>query len=305
MAVIAYEMITGRRPFRPPSALEMLKMQKSGVRIKPRTLREDLSSKAQNIILTALSFEPMARYQSAKKFGDDLEKALIDDEQKIRHTSALWPWIKSPFTVIGGALILALLSYVIYISFYQSQSPPRPSNVVKYWVMVQRMRDGTEYEAPFQSLGVETFENGDKFQLNVLTTAPGYLYILNEGPPEPYSASFRMVYPNKTINSGSSSIGANQTVPSDWITFRGPRGAESFWIVWSVSPVDELESAKTEAYKHPQQGLIDPNLAALKEFLKVTEVKVDSQITRYKETRVAWVRGKTDILVTRVEFQHR
>ncbi|HXQ36560.1 MAG TPA: serine/threonine-protein kinase, partial [Anaerolineales bacterium] len=40
MSVIAYELITGRRPFNPTSASQLLEMQRAGARVKPIHLRE-------------------------------------------------------------------------------------------------------------------------------------------------------------------------------------------------------------------------------------------------------------------------
>lgn len=69
MAVTAYEMITGRRPFNATSRKELLDQQRKGVEVKPVVLRRDLSPKAQSIILHGLSFKPAARYPNAKRFG--------------------------------------------------------------------------------------------------------------------------------------------------------------------------------------------------------------------------------------------
>src|SRR6185436_20894941 len=105
--------------------------------------------------------------------------------------------------------------------------------------------------------GEETFESGDKFRLNVASPNSGYLYVINEGPPQPNRTSFVMIYPSQAINNGSASLGANQPVQSDWTIFSGPAGAENFWIVWSASPVTQVESARNE------------NLVTVKEFLKM------------------------------------
>jgi hypothetical protein len=171
--------------------------------------------------------------------------------------------------------------------------------------MVQRTRDGEDYQDPYKSNGDAIFQSGDKFQLNVSTTEPGYLYIFNEGPPETDVASFRMIYPNRATNNNSASVGANQTVQSDWITFRGPAGAENFWIVWSSSPVRELELARNEVSNSPQQAFVGDHLVSVKEFLKTMETKVGSRTSRYTETQVAIVRGKTDVLVELAQFKHR
>src|SRR5215213_11709400 len=81
MGVIAYEMVTGRRPFNPTSAPQLLELHRAGVRVKPIDLRASLSTQAQAIILRSLSFERADRYQSAAEFGDSLCRALLNEDE--------------------------------------------------------------------------------------------------------------------------------------------------------------------------------------------------------------------------------
>jgi serine/threonine protein kinase len=84
LGVIAYEMLTGRRPFPVPCDRqtnrvllgEVYKMQQAGVQVKPRELRPDLPEAAQTAILKALSFDPQARHRQARDFGEELAEAL-------------------------------------------------------------------------------------------------------------------------------------------------------------------------------------------------------------------------------------
>src|SRR5436305_2024535 len=76
---IAYEIITGRKPFNPETGFELLEMQRQGVRISPSDLRPAVSTDANEIILRALSFEPSQRFQTAREFGDTLARALTDE----------------------------------------------------------------------------------------------------------------------------------------------------------------------------------------------------------------------------------
>lgn len=76
LGVIAYEMITGRRPFNPESSFQMLEMQRAGVRVKPSDLRPSLPADAEAAILRALSFNPSDRQRRAQDFGDELWRSL-------------------------------------------------------------------------------------------------------------------------------------------------------------------------------------------------------------------------------------
>jgi len=73
---IAYEMLTGRKPFNPETGFELLEMQRAGVRINPVDLRPGLPPAAQTSILRALSFEPDRRQMRARDFGDELYRGL-------------------------------------------------------------------------------------------------------------------------------------------------------------------------------------------------------------------------------------
>jgi eukaryotic-like serine/threonine-protein kinase len=56
LGVIAYEMVTGRRPFNADSLAELIDLQRDGVVVKPCDLRPGLPAAAQEPILKALSF---------------------------------------------------------------------------------------------------------------------------------------------------------------------------------------------------------------------------------------------------------
>lgn len=78
LGIIAYEMVTGRRPFNPEAVFELLEMQRAGVLVRPKDLRPRLPEEAQAIILTALAFEPGDRHPRVRDMCDDLAGALID-----------------------------------------------------------------------------------------------------------------------------------------------------------------------------------------------------------------------------------
>jgi len=76
LGVIAYEMITGRRPFNPETVARLAEMHREGVKIKPKDLRPALPERAQGLILQALSFAASDRPTDARKFAEALEVAV-------------------------------------------------------------------------------------------------------------------------------------------------------------------------------------------------------------------------------------
>lgn len=79
MGAIAYELVTGRKPFNPETGFELLEMQRGGVRVKPSDLRPSVSEEACQVILRALSFDPKQRFQNARELGDTLARTLSEE----------------------------------------------------------------------------------------------------------------------------------------------------------------------------------------------------------------------------------
>jgi serine/threonine protein kinase len=348
MALIAYEMVTGRRPFNPTSGPQLLEMHRAGVRVRPVDLRSGLGTEAQAIILRALSFEPKDRYQSASDFGDALARALSDEGLKTNpaeidkhrevgaapatRQAAMEPpvmpvldsgdasvnstnidpgrsrlasiWVKllgvSLILVVGVAALLG--AYIFRLHKQASGSASSPQRSFTYWLTVQKMRDGRLYQDPFQSSGQVIFENGYKFRLNVSSPDPGYLYVFNEGPPEEDGTIWTVVYPTPLRNNAFVS---SQPVQTNWNTFRGQAGTENFWIVWSASPVSQLETAKTEAFNNRKGALSDiDSIRAVRDFLTAhAEPRPDS--TKDTTAQQTHVSGVGDVVVKLAQLEHR
>jgi serine/threonine protein kinase len=83
LAIIVYEMATGRLPFNPQGQThflvmqELMRLQQSESFVEPRALRPDMPEAAQILLLNALSFDPGRRPQNARIFSEDLAQALM------------------------------------------------------------------------------------------------------------------------------------------------------------------------------------------------------------------------------------
>jgi serine/threonine protein kinase len=76
LAVIAYQMLTGRFPFSAKTTREYIDAQKRGLGVLPTNVLIDLPTEVDNIFLKALSFNPNERYSKTREFGDALFQAL-------------------------------------------------------------------------------------------------------------------------------------------------------------------------------------------------------------------------------------
>ncbi|HEX9273119.1 MAG TPA: protein kinase [Candidatus Binatia bacterium] len=375
MGVIAYEMLTGRRPFNPETVAHLSDLQREGVRVKPKDLRPVLSEAAQNVILRALSFYPQHRQESARDFGDTLAFALVTELDMTFGLSSESTQVGAPFQpqVFGSAVSLATtqsgrrsrfsfwlntswlkvaVSFVFAAAFITAifgvftiqsrKSPPAErsslangntnpptttgnvdfistANVststnssfdvssgryLSYWLTVQKMRDGIPYQAPFQSSGQEIFETGYRFRLNISSPQAGFLYVFNEGASNSGTRDFSLIFPTPKENNGSASLKVGQSVQTGWAMFVGQPGTEQFWMVWSASPVAELEAARSAAF----QSAGDLKDAALIRIVREFLIKNSAQkpdLTKNSYRRETVVRKFGDLLVNLVELEHR
>ncbi len=145
MGVVAYEMVTGIRPFRDQTVASLLVQQAEGLKVLPKALRPDLPEAAQPHIVRALSPDPSARPQQARYFGDTLATAIqtaeldtVDWEPTapVPPPPRRWPWA----IAILAALMVAAIVYWFW---------PRPESVA---VLPFRIDD---QEMAYLGLGIQ------------------------------------------------------------------------------------------------------------------------------------------------------
>jgi serine/threonine protein kinase len=250
LGAVAYEILTGRPPFKADTAVDLYELQRQGEITKPREIRRNLPEAAQDVILRALSFNASDRYPSALQFAEELARALtghpapvpkypteirrdatttsvnakptlqdtatqISDESPSRNWRlGLW----APLGAMAAALIAATIWF--WNAGHRGQSPPpTPAPLppmterLNYWMMVQKYRNGRPYQAPFPLASEINFENDYHVRLHVASRQPGFLYILNEGPePEKNLPSYVILFPSPTSNNGMAQLTANQQI---------------------------------------------------------------------------------------------
>ena len=328
LGVIAYELVTGRRPFNPESPAALPDLQRVGVKVLPKHLRPALPTVAQNEMLKALSWLPADRHQSARDFGGALAEALnADDSLNETATNevaqaisaAKWPATvqsrnnlkkhlpRLTFQKLALAAIAAVGVGVLLVMAFSSWTLNSSNDVAQltYSLTVQKMRNDKEHESPFQSAGNYIFETGYRFRVNARPHQAGYFYIFNEGPTDEGSFSLTLIYPIPSANGGSARVEAAQPLQTDWNQFAGGTGTEQFWIVWSGSPVSELEMARDDAFKNEKGAVTDPALGRIvREFLlRNSAANLQSKTDTVKEETTINAGG--DLLVKLLELKHR
>jgi serine/threonine protein kinase len=127
--VIAYEIVTGRKPFVAEDVIQLSALQRSGVKVKPAALRPGISSKTEKLILHALAYNPNDRPASARAFGEALGEALLTSQSSPSIAMVPVPQRRSPFIwIAAGVAALALAAGAVWM--YRGRStPPAPAPV--------------------------------------------------------------------------------------------------------------------------------------------------------------------------------
>lgn len=343
MGVIAYEMLTGRRPFNFETPFQLASMQRDGVRLKPRDLRPALTDRAQNIILKALAADPDDRYKDISKFGDDLAQALLTglskgegvvrEEDKIE-TLLMTGRVPATDKKSLSRILIPLIALLIVAAggltlWFKTTSEPEAkskgatgaesppptieSHTISYYMQVQKYRNGAPYQKPFPVPGEINFEKDDRVQIFLTSPEQGYFYLLNQGPKKADGT-----WPNLIIiipeADNSALQPANQQIqippPSakpdeDWIGFDAAEGTEELWMVWSTRPVPELEAAKKWSNRKDEGEIKDTRQSdEVREFLSSSRSSSAPEAKKNEDGTKTTVVGKSSTLVYHVALQH-
>jgi hypothetical protein len=206
--------------------------------------------------------------------------------------------------VIGvGVLLLVIVGAAAWLIWKRGLPFGTREQTLTYSLTVQKMRDGKPFQSEFESSGQEIFENGWKFRLNVASPREGYLYLLNEGPAGE-AVTYNLLFPETKTNDGSPKVTADQKLQTAWMSFDDNQGTEKFWIVFSESPVKELE-AVTNAVNDQDQGAIKDagKTRAVRDFLQQRSTP-KPEVVKDSAKKQTIVKMKSDVLVNVVELEH-
>ncbi len=335
LGVVLYETLSGQAPFKGETIADVIV---AIIDRDPPPLTQS-TPELEQIVLKALAKSREERYQTIEDFGAELKRlkqrlefdaelarlsqSAADDpqfrteEQLARQTVRRVPGkaFRAAPSLPRGLLMAAIPLLLLTIAFFawpalrhkssNSTSAPAPERQITYWLTVQKMRGGREYEEPFESTGREIFESGWKFRLNLVSPQPGYFYMLNEGPASSGAISYSLLFPSPSINEGSARTGADQPIQTGWYILSEHQGTERLWLIWSAQAVSELEAVKG-VFNSTDKGVINNQnrLYAIREFLNKhsqakPEVKTD------KVNRRTEVKGLAELIIHLVELEHR
>lgn len=318
LGLIAYEMLTGHRPFNASVPVQLRELMKEGVRINPSTLRPEIPQAADRVILGALAFDARKRGRSAREFGDELAQALIGAKDS---SPRKLPWRQ---TIVVALLLLAGGIAAWWVSSQRgSPAVETPSGLntaaaersLNYSLHLRKNPKRYRNSSPVTTLSAMVFEAGDLIRLHLRSPQAGYLYVINQRPPKrDESVKFNVLFPITVIKQGSAAIAADQTfqIPPrsnqpelDWLELDQERGEEMIWLIWSEQSIPEMEAIKVWANPKDQGEIHDRNqIAAVNQYLTshVTATSRTESIAREE-----WVKltGQGSVLIGLVKFEHQ
>ena len=100
LAVVAYEMLTGRLPFEGESTKQILRSQYAGLSLRPTDVDEELPPMVDGVLEKAFSYNSSERYTKARDFGDAFYNAVTGAKpiQLVKAKDSVIPVAKSVVT---------------------------------------------------------------------------------------------------------------------------------------------------------------------------------------------------------------
>jgi serine/threonine protein kinase len=318
LGVVLHEMVSGRSPFAGSTGRTggtMSDVIAAVLERQPPPLTTasggPVPSELARIISKALEKDRAERYQTVRDLLTDLRRLKREIDRGSGETP---PTVVAPATTpsanrrrLAAMLMLGLIGAIVAgVIGWFSWVSSHPMKTIDYWLTVQRVRGGVEFERPFESSGLENFENGWKFRFNIQSRNAGFLYLVNQGPGATGQATVNFLYPTPAMRNGSAAVAAGEhfEIPQTWYQLDDNPGVEQFWIVWSSAEVQTLEKAKRWVNAADLGHVKDAGEA--QEILRLLETNIvaPTTLTENAATRMS-MSGRGAVLASRVNLRHR
>jgi hypothetical protein len=182
-----------------------------------------------------------------------------------------------PRTVVLASVALAI-AIAVWIARYDRGSVPLGSAPsasasvdrelsLNYSITARRNPSQFPDSAPVL-LDRNSVSAGDMIQFAFQSPHEGFLYVLNEGPPDAsHESSFNILFPTPTSNDGSARLAAGRKalIPGSGNGFEvdAEEGAERLWLVWSTNAINEIDAVAHWANPRDQGEIKSPRDADL------------------------------------------
>lgn len=176
----------------------------------------------------------------------------------------------------------------------------KPKHILRYFVMVQKVRDKVVIKQPSRLAGERIFDEDNQIRFTFSNPEPGHLYIVNEGPKSTDEVPDLNCLAVETLK-------ANQpfNIPSgNYISFDKEQGKEKLWLVWSPTPLPQMESLK-RLRTTQLQGVVGDRAEAkmVLQFLKKAP-QADKSEEESEQGPRTLLKSPADILVRLIPLDH-
>ncbi len=323
LGVLIYEMAAGKTPFSGATAIEMLAATLEREPLPLTQCNRRIPAELERIVAKSLRKDRERRYQTIRDMLVDLQnlKQQLDFEatgiapsRRSRKKSVL---LRS---ITALALVIAVAGAIFFSGIFRSSVAPErvvtPERTLTYHLMARRDPRRFPDSQPFRSTGEHIFEAWNEVRLMISSDQAGYLYVLNQGPPDQVSNldNYVLLFPDADTSNWSAAISANRTVPipqpserpdADWIHFDKERGTEKLWLVWSERSVPELEAVKHQANPNDAGAIRDPDQAvAIAQYL-ARHYAGKPEVIRDEEQKQITFKAKGEVLVALIRIEHQ
>lgn len=300
LGLITNVALMGRHPFYP---------NYFGVNSRLSAGQSILRFPAKRVIRKAIADDAGQRQQSARAFFEELVRAL-----------SFWRRITAATAVVLIALIIGAVAWQRFSSESGDASvvahpdlKAAPDRGLNYslWLKNSKRDPNGQLVLPRDII----VKAGDEVRLTMNSPQTGYLYVINERPPQANrSVKFNVLFPITVNNRDSAAVAANQPfqIPPrsrqpkfDWLALDQEKGREKIWLVWSEQIVRELEAVKVWVNPKDRGEIRDQSQAeAVKQYLtahSTTAPKAELDEAR----KLMKLTGKGSVLIGLIEMEHR
>ena len=258
LGVIAYELLTGERPFQGDSVAGIVRAILEADPFESSITRRNVERQVEEVLRRALAKEPERRFSSCQQFVRSLEisySQTVAGPAKAHGSPSgrkSWRWV--PVFLVMCTLMLATILYLRYgrairdepqVRDWGGQSSAAREMSLNYVVELAREGEPSKVPDGYQ------FRSGARFRFVITVDFPAYVYLL-------YSKrdgdSVALLFRSGDSKGNLTPAGAVVTVPTrdgSWIKMDQQPGTEHFVLVASTVSLPELE---TENRELPTQG---------------------------------------------------
>jgi class 3 adenylate cyclase len=206
--------------------------------------------------------------------------------------------------LLSAAAIVVMVGIVFVEGRYQRPAPTPldshpPLRSLTYSFLV-KTKSGSVQPLAREML----FPAGYQLRFRFAGGQDGFLYLLNEGPPQKDGPLWTWLFPYPDVHQGSAAMSASMPLllpPDGFVVLDQMQGQEKVYVIWSDHDIPELSASSASAYAADKHGQIRAgDLPTIRGIL----AKASSDVEVIKADRETIIRGTSPVLVKLITLEH-